>query len=256
MPEKKPVRTFVVEDESDALDLLLSMLELHCPRVSVVGTASSIKAAVAALRNLEVDLLFLDVELPGESGFNLLALLPDRTFHTVFVTAHSKYMLRALRAHALDFLLKPIDLDDLLQAVNRATKEMATDNKNNKANSNELLQGFQAKRVALPTRNGQQYINSDEIVYAQADGSYVELFLIDQDRPTVISRKMKEVEEVLTKLGFLRISRSHLVNLDHILEHLRIDGGILVLSNRTEVPVSKSYRSSLTEALKARSEFL
>lgn len=236
------LRTIVVEDEKTSRDILKNYLSKYCPQVQVLGEASNVEEALVLIGNHELDLVFLDVEMPYGNAFDLLDKVGDRTFETVFVTAYDHYAIDALNAHASFYLLKPIDIDKLIEAVDyvREIKE-----KEQQLQNTVLApkQQFTNGKITIPLQNGFEVMEVGEILYCQADDNYTRIFLAEKKK--LVSKTLKYFEDILSVSGFARIHKSYLVNVNHIVEYRKGKGGSVVLSNGKEIMVSPSRKKEL-----------
>jgi two-component system, LytTR family, response regulator len=239
-----PLKTIIVDDEPDSIDLLKIELAQHCPQVEITGTyTSSIKAA-ADIEKLQPDLLFLDIEMPGMNGFEMLEKVLHLNFSIIFITAYNQYALKAFRFNALDYLVKPIDSTDLIEAVAKAERKM-------KPTAGQLnlvqrqLRGELPNKIALPGNNGISFIELNEIVYAEASNNYSKLLLTDKKIFT-ISKTLKDVQEVLEESHFLRVHRQFIINLNRVKQFSRNEG-ILTMDNGDHIPVARNQKERLVE---------
>ncbi|MEO0733046.1 MAG: LytTR family DNA-binding domain-containing protein, partial [Bacteroidota bacterium] len=214
------MKTIIIDDEQPSRDALRHYLEKYCPDVTVVGEADGVGPALAAIANLQPDLLFLDIEMPFGNGFDLLEQLPtNHRLEVVFVTAYEQYALRALRLSAAHYLLKPVDIDDLIEAVARVKERVGL--REQGAVTAALLaniregRGEAPQRLALPLIDGLEIITPAEVRYCEAADNFTRFYLED-GRKLLICRKLKFYEALLGPLGFCRIHRSSLVNLSRV----------------------------------------
>jgi two-component system LytT family response regulator len=209
----------------------------------VRGFTSPVKA-LEELSLLKPDLVFLDIEMPLLNGFELLQKLMPINFGIVFITAYNQYALRAFKFNALDYLVKPVDATELIAAVVRAEKKTRSDVPQ-LAELQRQLQGEQIKKIAIPGQAGILFVLLDEIVYAEASDNYSRLVLSD-GRSLIVSKTLKDVQDVLEESHFLRVHRQYIINLNHVTFFNRNDG-ILTMSDRTEVSVARSHKDKLIE---------
>jgi two-component system LytT family response regulator len=240
----------IVDDEPNAVDAIAIMLGEHCPGVRVVGTASSWEEAVARIRATEPDLVFLDIEMPHGSGFRVLEAFPDRTFAPIFVTAHDRYAIRAIRFSALDYLLKPVDHQELVLAVARARENRAAaPSVRGRIRALERnLRSDAPSLLAVPTLEGFEFVDVSTIVRVAAAGRYSTIHLVGP-KTLLVSRNLGEFEKLLDETGFLRVHHSHLVNLAHVKSFLRRDGGQAVFTDGSRVPVARARRDAFLERM-------
>ena len=236
------LNALIVEDEANSRDILRNYLTKYCGNVTVIGEAASIQEALQLIKDLEPDLVFLDVEMPYGNAFDLLDQLPDRSFETVFVTAYNQYAIDALNNHAAYYLMKPINIDELIKAVDYVseikTKETALEDQV----LNAQLPGVEGK-ITLPQQDGFQVLNVADILYCKADDNYTEIHL--EHKKILVSKTLKYFEEALAQFPFARIHKSYLVNVNEVIKYKKGKGGSVVVSNGKELLVSASKKKDL-----------
>jgi two-component system LytT family response regulator len=240
----------IIDDEQNCIESLAFDLGKYCPDVEIVETCISPKQALLSIKKYKPDLVFLDVQMPWMNGFEMLELVDEISFAIIFTTAYDQFAAKAFRLSAIDYLLKPVDAGDLKEAVKKAAEKVLQ--KIGAANINNLLYNFKKpeanQRIAFPGREGFEFIEAGNIIYAQAEGSYTHVFLNDK-RKLIISKTLSDIEEMLPPENFQRIHHSTLVNLSHVTHLYKTDGGYLVLDNGEKLAVSKSKKESLMERL-------
>ena len=247
-------RTVLVDDEPRGLNTLKKLLQEYCPELKIVAECSDADSGREMIELLEPHIVFLDISLPGKSGFDLLAELKNIKFELIFVTAHNEYTLQAFRYSAVDYLVKPIDEDLLINAVARAVKRVSSTNVNE--NVNALLHNIgkspasQDSRLCIPSVKGFQMVELKDIMYFEASGSYTNIYFSDGSS-ICASKPIFEYEELLSDAGFVRIHKSSLVNLTHIREYLRGEGGSVVLYNNVELEVSRRKKELFLSKIKS-----
>lgn len=236
------VRTILVDDERSGLNTLRKLLQLYCPALKVVAECENADAAKEKIELLDPQLVFLDISLPGKSSFDLLAELGRVNFEIIFVTAHHEYALQAFRYSAVDYLVKPIDEDLLAESVKRAVKRIETATAHD--NILTLVHNVQKREIkremklCIPSLNGFRVVEMKDILYCEASGSYTN-FILSQGNNICSAKPIYEYEELLSGAGFIRIHKSYLVNLVHVKEYIRGEGGSVILSDNKEVVVSR-----------------
>src|SRR5262245_42309913 len=238
------IRTVVIEDEKPSRTMLLELLHEHCKQVSVVAEADSVKSGLTAIAEQKPELVFLDIELQSETAFEILEKLPEINFELIFTTAFDHYALKAIKFCAIDYLLKPIDLNELVIAVAKAEKRLNHEhlNKNLEALLNNLKTCSQNNhRIALPTLEGLLFVKVSDIIYCESSGPYTHFFL-KQPEKILTSKHLKEYEDLLRGYSFFRIHKSYLVNLQEIQKYVRGEGGHLIMSNGAALSVSKQRK--------------
>jgi two-component system LytT family response regulator len=247
------INAIVIDDEPYACQALIRLLEKHCPSVNVTGFTHSPLEAEALVQAQQPQLVFLDVEMPHMNGFDLLEKLSPASFKVIFTTSYDQYAIKAIRFSALDYLLKPVDPQELKAAVEKAGNVLSQSAL--PAQLELLINQWKkpttlSNRLALPTLDGLQVIAVDIILYCMASSNYTTIVLKDQPK-LVVSRTLKEIEEMLEEYPFLRIHHSSLVNLLEIKKYIRGEGGSVLLSDGTEIDVSRSKKEELLKRLQA-----
>jgi two-component system LytT family response regulator len=242
-------KAIIIEDEIRNAAVLKKLLAKYCPDIEIVAVESTVKNAVAAITQLNPALIFLDVELPDGTGFNVLEHFPDNSFSIIFVTAYEHYAIKAIKACALDYLLKPVDIDDLIAAVNKAkTEKDIPDFQKRKETllSNNSIKNGLMQKLALPTLEGLLFVNQQDIVFCEADGNYTNFKLFNQEK-VLVSKALSHFEDVLDPEQFCRTHQSYLVNINHIKKYVKGRGGYLIMTDDTKVEVSVRMKSEFLE---------
>ncbi|MEP2057659.1 MAG: LytTR family DNA-binding domain-containing protein [Maribacter litoralis] len=233
------LNAIIVEDEANSREILRNYIAKYCTSINLLGEASSIKEAKILIEANKLDLVFLDVEMPFGNAFDLLDQLPDRTFETVFVTAYDHYAKDALNNHAAYYLTKPINIDELVNAVAYVEgvreKEASLEGEVLSTKSN----GVEGK-LTLPQQDGFQVLNISEILYCKADDNYTEIYLLN--KKILVSKTLKYFEDALNDYPFARVHKSFLVNVNEVVKYRKGKGGSVVISNGKEVMVSASKK--------------
>jgi two-component system, LytTR family, response regulator len=245
--------TLLVDDESHARESLSKMLSLNCPDIIVLDTASSADEAFLKITKLKPDLIFLDVEMPNGTGFDLLTRFTKPTFKVIFVTGFDQYALNAIKFSALDYLLKPINAKELVEAVDKASNQLS--NQNGLGDLKNLLTTLQNPRsrknkLAVPTQQGLEMIEIQEIIRCEAANGYT-IIHVQDGKPMLSSRDLKTYQELLEDYDFFRIHDSHLIAHFHVQKVLNEDGGVVVTSNNMKLPIARRRKSDFLEWLKA-----
>lgn len=235
------LRVLIVDDEADARENLQLMLAEHCPEVEVVGQAASAAEAREKIQELQPNGLFLDIKMPGEDGFALLASIAELDLPVVFTTAYDEYALRAYKENALDYLEKPIDHEELERAVRKMQKLTGELGSGQPSAIAALLkdQGSPlSKRLAIPGRDGLVLLKHEDILYLEANDSYTTIHLLDGKR-SVSSKHIRIFEDHLDPKSFFRVHKTYIINLAHLKGFNRAEGNMAVLENGTLIPVSR-----------------
>jgi two-component system LytT family response regulator len=240
----------IVDDEKHCREVLQLLLEKHCPSVKLLANCAGGAEALQALSQHQPDILFLDIEMPEMNGFELLEKTDHPSFGLIFTTAYNEYAIKAIKHSALDYLLKPVDKDELIAAVQRA-KENKTQKSSVRIDSFlSFINGKkQPRRLAIPTLEGLIMINTEDLLYCESDSAYCRLFFINQAKPMVISKVLKEVEDVLQGDDFCRIHNSYLINVRFVQRYIRGEGGEVVMSNGIHLPVSRTRKQDFLNLL-------
>lgn len=247
------IKTLIIEDEQKSRDVLMKIIEKNCPELKVVGNASNVAEGVEMIRSLKPDLVFLDITMPDGSGFDLLEQVTDQKFDLIFATASNSHAIRAFKYSACDYLLKPIDIEELKNAVARVVKRK--NDTPDMGNLNFLIQQLKRsddnfQKITLPTGNAYEIINLKDIVRCEADGSYTYFYLTDK-RKLMVSASLKHYEELLPEQDFIRVHHHNLINMNHVVRFLKEDGGYAVMSDGSKIEISRRKKDQFMERLKS-----
>lgn len=247
------MKAILVDDEPDGIRTLKKMLELHCPQVNVAATCSNATVAKHQIKEIEPDVVFLDIHMPGKSGLELLSELPAKNFEIIFVTAHNEYMLQALQYSAADYLLKPVDEDRLISAVQRVEHRLEAGKREDMTETllhNLSKAGSPSEmRLCLPTLKGFIVLKLEEIIYCEAERSYT-VFHLENNKTVIVSKPLLDYENLLKDTSFLRIHKSFLINLHHVREYQRGEGGMVIMSDNAEIEVSRRKKDQFLVKIK------
>jgi two-component system LytT family response regulator len=252
------LKTILIDDEPRGINSMQKLLQINCPEVNVIGSYTNPDEAIEKINILEPDLILLDIAMPVKNGFDLLKELNDFEFEVIFVTAHNQYMIEAFHFSAIDYLLKPVEDNLLIDAVNRAKKRIAE--KSGSKNIETFLHNLKQKhtpqkmKLCIPSFKGFQVIELDDILYAESSGNYTNLYF-PGEKMVCTSKPMHEYEKLLEDAGVVRIHKSILVNLLHVKEYLRGEGGSVILSNGKEVEVSRRKKDIFIDRMKEYYKF-
>lgn len=241
----------IIDDEADGRNIIHFLLQQFFPQITVSGQAGNVAEGISLVRSARPDLLFLDIEMPDGNAFDLLAACANSLPRVVLVTAHDHYALKAIKASVLDYLLKPVDETEFVQAVHKALKMDVAERNQHAASLSELYRHLMIRKVRIPTVNGFSLVNVDEIVHCEASGNYT-FFFFTNGRKIVVSRKLGDYETELKRYGFVRVHSKHLINVSHIIEYNKgkIGGGYLVLAGRITIEVSARRKVELLRLLR------
>ena len=247
---KSAFRALIADDEPGARSTIKSFLQLNFPDIVLIGEAGGVDEAVKWIRNQPVDILFLDVEMEDGTGFDLLDRLDVINFNVIFTTAHNEFAIKAFRYNAIDYLLKPIDPDEFVTAVQKAIQYI--DQNILRQQLDQLLVTTKKKsfdRITLTTSLGQVFANTKDIIRIETYGNYSFVFLPESER-LLVSRNLKEFEEMLPEPDFFRIHQSHIINTGHVKKYLKEDGGYVVMADETKIPISRRRKEEFIVALR------
>lgn len=245
------IRAIIIDDESDARQALRMAIEKYCPGVDILAACSSPEEGLKAIRNFSPGLVFLDIQMPNLSGFDLLEAVGEIHFAVIFVTAYNHYAIKAIKFSALDYLLKPIDPDDLVSAIRKAEKWQAQQDQAFRYQSlisNIQHQSGNIGKLAIPTSEGILFLKTADIICCRADGNYTALYLTGS-KNMLVSKPLIDFEQMLGDSGFFRIHHSALVNMKHIQKYIKGDGGYVVLSEGHHVDVSRRKKEAFLQQL-------
>jgi two-component system LytT family response regulator len=244
------MNVIIIDDEATVRNTISSLLGENFPDIRIMAYAGSIGEGYEAVVKHKPDLLFLDIELPDGTGFDLLKRFQQIPFKIIFVTGHQEYALDAIKVSALDYILKPVDTDELVRAVGKACEIINHEDQQLKFQAlKENLQSKRVlKRIILHTSDHLQLISVSDIIRAEADSNYTSFCLSDRKR-ILVSRTIKEFEGLLKGSGMIRVHQSHLVNINYIDRFVKKDGGYLLLKEGTKIPVSPNLKKKVMQAL-------
>ena len=249
------IKAIIVDDEEYARSSLFFLLQENCPDVQIAGIAKSVTEARILFDQKAVDLVFLDIAMPGENGFELIAAAQQHGVHVVFTTAFDQYALRAIKANALDYLLKPIDIDELKETVDKASKYIRLDRQRAGQQDNlsnlrqELTERKTITKLSLPNGQGYTMVDFNSIIHIEADSNYSIFNLSDKEKITV-SKSLKEYEDILPEDQFVRIHKSSIINLNYLTEYNSKNGLEVVLKDGSKIAVSRRRASDFLDRIK------
>jgi two-component system, LytTR family, response regulator len=247
------MRTIIVDDEKLSRSVLKLLLEKHCPAVNIVAICADGISALEAIEKYQPDLLFLDVEMPGLNGFEVLQACRDASFSIIVTTSYDHYALDAIRHNALDYLLKPIIREELVDAVEKAM--LRKRQKEQSGDKSDALMEFlhqhlyPGERLALPSPEGLRMLLVKDILYCEADGESTIIHLVNAQVKSSVCRSLKEVEGLLKNKGFFRVHHSYLINLNYMDRYIKGDGGDIIMSDGSCIPVSRQRKQEFMERI-------
>lgn len=245
------IKAIIVDDELGARESLSKMIEKNCKQIEIIGKADSMKTAYDMISASNPDLVFLDIEMPKGNAFDLLEKFKEINFHIIFTTAYDHYAIKAIKFSAVDYILKPIDPEELVAAVTKLEKRLGQ--------KSELNQQFKTlltnvrpenklKKVGIPDGDGLVFINLSDIIRCDSDGNYT-YFILTNGKKIIASRTLGEYEQLFSDDNFFRVHRSHLINLEHVKKYIKGEGGYVVLSDNSQVEVSRRNKNDFLERL-------
>ncbi len=241
-------RAIIIDDEPNAVGLLALRLSQHCSRVEVIASCTNSHKGVQAILDHQPDVVFLDIEMPQLNGFQILEAVAGVSFSLVFVTAYDKFALKAFRYSAVDYLLKPIDTQELIQAVQRVEKQQKTVPEQLEHLKQQFISPGKTfpNRIALPYQNGVAFVDIKDIIYCESDDNYTK-FHLSEGHHHLATKSLREIQELLEERDFLRVHRQYLINLNHIKKFVKGEGSYVVMSNQQTIPVSRAQKDRLME---------
>lgn len=242
------IRTIIIEDEAQNLERLVNLLKAHCPEIHIVGSAGSVKDSFALISVESPELVFLDIQLTDGNGFDLLMRFEEIPFKLIFVTAFERYAVQAFRFSALDFLLKPVDPDELIEAVERAKGQILSQTEVQVGQATRNYSHKEFDKIVLRDLENIHLVHLSDITHCKADGNYTEFHFIN-DKPLIVSKNLKDYDSILTGSGFLRIHRSYLVNMKHFKKLEKAEGGTVFLADGSALPLASGKKEDLLEYL-------
>lgn len=241
------MKIVLIEDNPAARRNFLDLLDHYCSDIQFVGEAENVAKGIELIQNRQPDLVFLDIEMPDGTGFDVLQNLPEINFQVIFASSHEKYALKAIKFSALDYILKPIDPEELVQAIEKAKSEVTYHKTSKKVqtlihNINDQQQNL--TRLVLKDKYGIQIVAVRDIIHLEANGSYTKFFIYEQGT-LMVSKGLKEYENILSSTQFFRCHQSHLINLDYLLRYDKRDGDYLILKDKSKVPLATRKKEKL-----------
>ncbi len=250
------MKAILIDDEANCRSTLQQLLEKLCPQVQIVAQAKNADEGMTLIDQYHPDLVFLDIEMPGKNGFELIADLPQVNFDIIFTTAFHEYAVKAFRLSAIDYLLKPIDPDEIVAAVQKVEAKKKTSSTQQIDLLKDIWMQFSGQqpvvqknpKIALSNQDGMNIVDIQDIIWCEALGSYTK-FHLQKKMNIVVSRSIKEYEEILSEYDFIRTHQSYVVNTKQIVRYIKGDGGQVILSDGTEIEVSRRKKEDVVAAL-------
>lgn len=247
------IKTIIVDDEFVSRNVLKKLLDIHCSEIEVISECTNAEEAKAEIVRLQPQLVFLDICMPGKSGLDMLKEIADITFSIIFVTAFHEYTIQAIRFSAIDYLLKPVDRNELMEAVERVKMKIANSEDHSPVetflHNIQSAQSQQEMQLCIPGIKGFQIIKIKDIIYCEAENTYTTIFL-ENNKKLLASRPLIDYETLLKDSCFVRIHKSYLINMQHLKEYLKGEGGSAVMSNGKELEVSRRKKEYFVNYMK------
>ena len=242
------INAMLIDDEKNALEMLEWQLTNYAPQINVVAQCRNADDGIQAIKKYQPHLVFLDIEMPKKNGFELLEAFPEPDFNVIFTTAYDKFAIKAFKYAALDFLLKPIDADDLKLAIERFEKKRKNIERSNIEMLLQQLQPKKMQKIPLPTQDGILFVEPDEIVHCESSSNYCRIHFLNKQK-LLIAKTLKEVEELLKDHPFYRVHNSHLINLSHISKYVKADGGYIEMVDGSNIAISRQKKDEFVSLL-------
>lgn len=240
------MNALIVDDEIKSRNTLNNFLVKYCPELKVLGQADGVQTGLEQIEALQPDLIFLDIEMGDGTGFDLLEKLQNKSLKVIFVTAYNEYAIQAFRFSAVDYLLKPINPEELIAAVRKLNNDTA---EQKPEQYKTLLSNHKKiRKIALPTQEGIEFIPIEKIIRCEADNNYTRFHLLNS-KSLLVSKTLKEFQELLESQGFFRVHQSHLVHLNYVQKYMKGSGGVLVMEDGSHVDVARRKKEALLEVL-------
>lgn len=245
------LHSLIIDDEPRGSQSLQKMIQHHCKDIDVLGIANSAEDGLRMIAEYKPDVIFLDVQMPYMNGFEMLEKMSSIDFDVIFTTAYDNYALKAFRFSAIDYLLKPIDIDELQQAVEKVRLKQGSPKDEGYRHIEQLIHSVKSQtfnKVALPTSEGIIFLNIADIIRLEADSNYTRFFTLKKNQ-IIVSRTLGEYEEMLSESHFFRVHNRHLINLRHIERYIKGDGGSVIMSDNSEVEVARRKKEEFLKRI-------
>ena len=235
-------KALVIDDENRTRDLIAKMINSFGLDVVAIPAGESVASGIKAIEEHHPDIVFLDIQMPDGTGFDLLRSIPNKSFEVIFITAHEEFAIKAIKFSALDYILKPVDADELKNAVEKALNSIGSKKEESQFDALQMnIQPNQKRRLVLKTQESVHVIELDNIIRCEADRNYTSFYLLG-GKKILVSKTLKDYETLLSGHNFLRVQQSHLINLDYVARYDKGNGGSVVMKDDSEVPLSPAKR--------------
>lgn len=236
------MKAVIIDDEKRTRELIAKLIDSFDLNIETFPIGENVASGLKSIEQVDPDIVFLDIQMPDGTGFDLLKMIPQKNFEVIFITAHEEFAIKAIKFSALDYILKPIDPEELKKAVEKAIESI--DHKKEESQFEALQQNMQPshkRRLVLKTQESVHVVDLDKIIRCEADRNYTSFYLADHKK-ILVSKTLKDYETLLTGHNFLRVQQSHLINLDYVDRYDKAHGGSVVMKDGTEVPLSPNKR--------------
>lgn len=249
------MKALIIEDEQKSREMLATLIKKNFPQITVAGLGKNVAEGVELIKTLQPELLFLDISMPDGTGFDVLEKVQGFKFDIIFTTATDKHALKAIKYSACDYLLKPIDIEELKVAVEKVLAKKTSPTMPSMENLQFLIQNLKRtddnyNKITLPTGNAYEIINIKDIIRCEADGSYTNFHLVG-GKKLMVSASLKHYEDLLPENDFIRIHHHHLINMNHVVRFLKVDGGYAIMTDGTQLEISRRKKDAFLERLNA-----
>ncbi len=242
-------KALIIDDEQRTRELIAKMIESFDLGIEAIPRGENVKSGLEAIQEIQPDIVFLDIQMPDGTGFDLLKAVPNKNFEVIFITAHEEFAIKAIKFSALDYILKPVDPDELKAAIERALDTMKNGSSSNQFEAlQQNIQPNQKRRLVLKTQESVHVVDLDNIIRCEADRNYTSFFLTE-GKKILVSRTLKDYETLLSGHNFLRVQQSHLVNLNFVDRYDKGNGGAVVMKDGSSVPLSPAKRDVFFQIL-------
>ncbi|MFN5416739.1 MAG: LytR/AlgR family response regulator transcription factor [Flavobacteriia bacterium] len=236
------MKAVIIDDEKRTRELIAKIIESFDLGIETFPIGENVTSGLKAIEDIHPDIVFLDIQMPDGTGFDLLKMIPQKTFEVIFITAHEEFAIKAIKFSALDYILKPIDPEELRKSVEKAIESIDHKREESQFDALQLnIQPSQKRRLVLKTQESVHVIDLDKIIRCEADRNYTSFYLVDHKK-ILVSKTLKDYETLLTGHNFLRIQQSHLINLDYVDRYDKANGGSVIMKDGSEVPLSPAKR--------------
>lgn len=236
------MKAVIIDDEKRTRELIAKLIESFNLGIETYPIGESVTTGLKAIESIHPDIVFLDIQMPDGTGFDLLKMIPQKTFEVIFITAHEEFAIKAIKFSALDYILKPIDPEELRRAVEKAIGSIDHKREESQFEALQLnIQPTQKRRLVLKTQESVHVVDLDKIIRCEADRNYTSFYLVDHKK-ILVSKTLKDYETLLTGHNFLRVQQSHLVNLDYVDRYDKAHGGSVIMKDGSQVPLSPAKR--------------